>query len=486
MLKQNHRLISISQGAIDILLTLAALYTAFHIRFNSDYFLQFLPAEYGVPPITDYFSLKILIAILIIWPIIFRINRMYKTKRGLPLFDLILSVISSVTLSTTFLLVLTFFFRSVRDEGVTVTYSRAVILTFWIIDVLYILVYRILLRYFSRYLRRRGYNQRHVIVIGAGELGQLFLKKVKQNPEIGIQVVGFLDDDLEKQWTVIDGVAVLGTIDDAPELIRQHGIEEVYTALPLSAHRRIYHLLSQIQNECIDIKLIPDILQYITLRAGFQNMDGIPVINLTETPLSGYSLVVKRIFDLVAGTLLSILGLPIMIMISLLIKIDSPGPILYRQKRMGVDLKPFGILKFRSMYLNHAGDKGTGWTIANDPRITRLGKYLRRWNLDELPQLFNVLKGEMSLVGPRPEQPAFVEEFRGKYPRYMIRHKVKSGITGWAQVNGYRGDTSIKKRLEYDMHYIENWSLTLDLKILLMTAFQTYKNVMNAENNMFL
>jgi Undecaprenyl-phosphate glucose phosphotransferase len=482
MLRRNYKLVNFLHAGIDIILTLFAFYSAYFVRFYSDSILSFLPATHGVPPITDYVNFRFVAAIVIIWPIVFRINRMYKTKRGLPILDLILSVISSITLCTTFLLVMTFFMRTMRGET-TITYSRALFLTFWILDILYILLFRLIVYSVSRYLRRKGFNQRHILVAGAGELGQLFLHKVKQNPEIGLRIIGFIDDDPEKQWTVIDGVSVLGTLDEVPELIRKHGIEQVYTALPLSAHRRIYHLLSQIQNECVDIKLIPDILQYITLRAGFENMDGIPIINLTETPLSGYNIVLKRSVDLLLASLFLVIFLPFMGLIALLIKLTSTGPIFYRQKRMGMDLKSFDIYKFRSMHVTPDGENGTGWTVEDDPRITKLGRILRKTNIDELPQLINVLRGNMSLVGPRPEQPAFVEEFRARYPRYMVRHKVKSGMTGWAQVNGYRGDTSIKKRLEYDMYYIENWSLTLDLHILIRTIFRPYKNYIRPESN---
>jgi len=481
MLKQNYRLFSFLQAIVDVLLTYIALYSAYTIRFYSPVFHNFLPVKYGIPPLSDVINLKFCLIIALIWPLIFRINRMYHTKRGLPIVDLILSVVSSVTLSATIFLVITFFTRPVI-AGTAVTYSRIMIITFWALDTVFILIFRIISRIISRYLRKKGYNQRHILIAGAGELGQIFLKKVKQNPEMGLRVAGFVDDDPEKQWSDIDGVQVLGTIDDVPELIRSKGIEQVYAALPLSAHRRIYYLLGHIQNECVDIKIIPDILQYITLRAGFQNMDGIPVINLTETPLSGYNLIVKRSFDLVFASLILIVTSPIMLITAIIIKCSSPGPVLYCQKRMGMDLKSFEIFKFRSMYLNKKGETGPGWTVDNDPRITPFGRFIRRWNLDELPQLVNVMKGDMSLVGPRPEQPSFVEEFREKYPRYMIRHKVKSGITGWAQVNGYRGDTSIKKRLEYDMYYIENWSLAFDIRIFIKTAFQSYKNFIRPES----
>lgn len=482
MLKQNHRLIAITQGILDIVFTVIALFSAYYIRFYSDRFTSYIPVERGIPPLSDFINFKFLVAIIIIWPIIFRLNRMYKTKRGIPVFDMILAVISSATLSVTIFLVFTFFFVRPVREGVVVSYSRALFLTFWFCDIVLILSYRLAIRAVSRYLRKKGFNQRHILIVGAGQLSQIFLQKIREHPEMGLQPVGFVDDDPEKQWKTVDEIAVLGTIDDAPEIIRHYGIEQVYITLPLSAHRRIYHLLGQIQNECVDIKLIPDILQYITLRAGFQNMDGLPVINLTETPLSGYNLILKRLTDVIISSIALIILSPLMGLIALLIRISSAGPVLYKQRRMGIDLKPFDIYKFRSMRENDHGKNGTGWTVENDPRITTLGKLLRRWNLDELPQFLNVLRGDMSLVGPRPEQPAFVEEFRERYPRYMLRHKVKSGITGWAQVNGYRGDTSIKKRLEYDMYYIENWSLNFDFKIMGMTALQTYRNFIRPQS----
>lgn len=478
MLKQKERYIVIFQAIIDVLLTYSALYLAYYIRFFSRFFTQSVPVEFGIPPIRDFFNLPFCIAIAVIWPLVFRVNKMYRTKRGIPIIDVVLSIISSVTLSATLFLVITFFLRPVR-EGIVVSYSRAMFITFWLLNILLVLIFRLTIRSATRYARKRGFNQRHILIVGAGELGQYFAQKLKVNPEMGLRIVGYVDDSPDKQGKVIEGISVLGTLDDVPEIIRQKGIEQVYAALPMSAHRRMFSLLSQIQNECVDIRIIPDILQYITLRAGFINMDGIPVINLTETPLSGANILIKRAFDLIVSTLCLIAASPFMLFLAMAVKLSSKGPVLYRQSRMGMDLKTFQIYKFRSMYINEQGLNGTGWTKQNDPRITPFGRFMRRWNLDELPQLFNVIRGDMSLVGPRPEQPAFVEEFRERYPRYMLRHKVKSGITGWAQVHGYRGDTSIKKRLEYDMQYIENWSLSLDIKILLLTALLTYKNAIN-------
>ncbi len=367
MLKQNERIVVFLQAVADVLLTYLAMFSAYHIRFFSNLVTQSIPVEFGVPPITDFFNLRYCLAIAVIWPLVFRVNKMYRTKRGMPTIDIVLSIISSITLSATIFLVITFFLRPVR-EGVVVSYSRAMFVTFWVMNIILILAYRMTTRSATRYFRKRGYNQRHILIVGAGELGQVFAKKVRSNPEMGLRIVGYVDDSHEIQGDVIDGISVLGTLDDVPDIIHREGIEQVYAALPMAAHRRIFHLLSQIQHECVDIRIIPDILQYITLRAGFINMDGIPVINLTETPLSGANIIIKRCFDLVVAALSLVMLSPLMLITAIAVKLSSPGPILYRQTRMGLDLKTFDIYKFRSMYVNEPGITGTGWTRHNDPQ----------------------------------------------------------------------------------------------------------------------
>jgi Undecaprenyl-phosphate glucose phosphotransferase len=241
-------------------------------------------------------------------------------------------------------------------------------------------------------------------------------------------------------------------------------------ALPLEAHARMLEVIETASRDLVDVKIVPDLLQFIALRARLEDLDGIPIINLSDVPLQGFGALAKRAVDIVISVAALVLLIIPGVLIALLIRLTSPGPIFYRQERMSLDGSPFTVYKFRSMYHDAEAQTGPVWARDEDPRCTPVGRLLRRFDLDELPQLLNVLKGEMSLVGPRPERPYFVEQFRHRYPQYMLRHKVKSGITGWAQVNGWRGNTSLEKRIEYDLYYIENWSLSLDFKIMWLTV----------------
>jgi Undecaprenyl-phosphate glucose phosphotransferase len=263
---------------------------------------------------------------------------------------------------------------------------------------------------------------------------------------------------------------VLGAIKDLEAVLAERKVEQIFVALPLEAHKRMMNVLAMVGSECVEVKLVPDILQYATLKATLEDLDGTPVINLSQVPLQGWSSLVKRVMDLALAAAGLLVLAPVLPLIALAVWIEDRGPILYGQERMGLDGRVFKIWKFRSMRVDAEASTGPVWAVQDDPRRTRFGGFLRRWSLDELPQLWNVLVGDMSLVGPRPERPTFVHEFKLRLPQYMLRHRVKSGITGWAQVHGWRGNTSIRKRLEYDLYYIENWSLGLDFKILWMTV----------------
>jgi Undecaprenyl-phosphate glucose phosphotransferase len=270
------------------------------------------------------------------------------------------------------------------------------------------------------------------------------------------------------------GVPVLGTLRQAAEVLAARSIDQVFLALPLEAHKKLLHLLELMARECVDIRLVPDILQYATLNATLEDVDGTPVINLSQVPLQGWNSMVKRGMDLAIAAAAMVVVLPLAPLLALAIWLEDRGPIFYRQERMGLDGKPFIIYKFRSMYDDAEAETGPVFASEQDPRRTPLGKLLRRSNLDELPQFWNVLRGDMSIVGPCPERPLFVAQFKDKIPSYMLRHKVKAGITGWAQVNGWRGNTSIEKRIEYDLYYIENWSVRLDLKIMWLTLLRGF------------
>jgi exopolysaccharide biosynthesis polyprenyl glycosylphosphotransferase len=317
----------------------------------------------------------------------------------------------------------------------------------------------------------RGVGDDRVLLIGAGEIGQMLYRKIIQNPKLGYQIVGFIDHDNTRKGERNVGVPVLGSMLDIPRIIDQYVIDEVIIGLPESSHQELVNIISLCEREKVGIRVFPDVFQIMASEVGIGDLGGLPLLTIRDVALQGWRLTLKRGLDLVLSSIGLILLSPLMLLTAILIKLESPGPVFYTQERMGLDARPFKILKFRSMRQD-AEAQGPGWTVEDDPRRTRLGTLLRTLSLDELPQLVNVLVGDMSLVGPRPERPVYVEQFRQSIPRYMDRHREKAGLTGWAQVNGLRGDTSIAERTKYDLWYIENWSLALDIKIILRTLIQ--------------
>jgi Undecaprenyl-phosphate glucose phosphotransferase len=287
-------------------------------------------------------------------------------------------------------------------------------------------------------------------------------------------VVGFVDDRAGGDHLGYRGLPLLGTLSEASEILQRERIDQLYVALALDEHVKMVSLVESANREIVDIKVVPDLVQVIALRARLEELDGIPIINIHDVPLKGINNVLKRAIDVVICSI-ALVGLaPLMLLIAFLIRATSSGPAVFRQERMGLDGKRFHAWKFRSMYDQAERETGPVWAREDDPRCTPLGKLLRKSSLDEIPQLWNVLSGDMSLVGPRPERPFFVEQFKHRIPQYMLRHKVKAGLTGWAQVNGWRGNTSLEKRIEYDLYYIENWSVSLDFKILWLTLLKGF------------
>jgi Undecaprenyl-phosphate glucose phosphotransferase len=291
-------------------------------------------------------------------------------------------------------------------------------------------------------------------------------------PRLGYQVVGFVDGETPTGREIM-GVPVLGGVDDIPDLIEEHEIEEVIIGRPELAHQELLAIVSRCEREQVGIKIFPDLFQIIATELSIGDLGGLPLLSVRDVALRGWKLTLKRAVDLVGSAVLLVIFSPFLMLTAVAIKLDSPGPVFYAQERMGLDAKPFWCLKFRSMRSDAEKD-GPGWTTEGDPRVTRLGRFIRRFSIDELPQFINVFLGEMSLVGPRPERPVYVEQFRRSIPRYMDRHREKAGLTGWAQVNGLRGDTSIAERTKYDLWYIENWSLWLDFRILVRTVFTLF------------
>ena len=316
---------------------------------------------------------------------------------------------------------------------------------------------------------RAGIGLKRILIAGAGDLGRMVADRILQHRELGYQVVGFIDDRAGGDHIGYRGLPLLGTLSEVVEIAQRERVDHLYVTLTLEEHAKLLDLMEVTSREFIDVKVVPDILQFIALRARLEDLDGLPVININEIPLQGFNAWVKRGLDMVLSTAaMVLLAIPFAI-IAALVKFTSQGPVFYKQERMGLDGKAFTVFKFRSMHQDAEEDTGPVWAGDDDPRATSVGRWLRKLDLDELPQFWNVLKGDMSIVGPRPERPFFVEQFKHRIPQYMLRHKVKAGITGWAQVNGWRGNTSLEKRIEYDLYYIENWSVTLDLKIMWLT-----------------
>ncbi len=466
MIRQRHKAIATVYFGGDLVATVAAFFAAWMLRFE----LAVIPVTKDVPALHRY--LELLPFVLVLWPVVFYFHGLYQNRRGRSRVDEALTVLVAVLLASVLLSVVVAWYRPPLTPGSLeyFTFSRAFLALFALCDLTLVVASRNVLRQILRRLRLAGHNIQRILVVGAGALGREITQKLQAHRELGLEVVGFLDDDPGKLGSSFYGVPVLGTTKDVDTVLQERSIDQVYVALPLEAHKKMLRLLQAVSRECVEVKLVPDILQYATLKAALEDVDGTPVINLSQVPLQGWNSMVKRGMDIALSMAALAVLLPLLPFAAAAIWIEDHGPIFYRQERMGLDGKSFMILKFRSMRVNAESSTGPVWAVKDDPRRTRVGTFLRHWSLDELPQIWNVLKGEMSLIGPRPERPAFVHEFKHKIPQYMLRHRVKSGITGWAQVHGWRGNTSIKKRIQYDLYYIENWSLKLDLKILWMTV----------------
>ncbi len=398
---------------------------------------------------------------------------LYRDQRAQPWVDEFASTAGAVSIGTLLAIACTsLIFKNTLLE---LDYSRGMVIYAWLLSILLVGGGRILHRRGRAFLRGRGWSQENVLVVGSGPVGQMIVQKLVASPETGYRLVGVVNGEPGRR---IQGVPVIGTVEQLPELIRAHHIAEVIVGEPEERHEELLRIIALCERGGrVNIKIFPDLFQIMASEMSIGDLNGLPLLTVHDVEMHGWKKGFKRAMDLVGATVGLIVISPFLLFIALLIKLDSPGPVLYAQERMGLDGKPFWMIKFRSMRQNAEQD-GPGWTTGDDPRRTKLGELLRRTNLDELPQLINVFLGEMSLVGPRPERPIYVEQFRRSIPRYMDRHREKGGMSGWAQVNGLRGDTSIPERIKYDLWYIENWSLWLDIKILLRTffAFGSNKN----------
>lgn len=354
--------------------------------------------------------------------------------------------------------------------------SRHMIVIFFVLNIILDTIFRMILAYVLRTMRRKGFNIKHVIVVGYSNTAKAYIDRILANPQWGYYIHGILDDNMERGATY-KNIKIIGAIDNLLEILPQNRLDEIAITLSIDEYNKLERIVKLCEKSGVHTKFIPDYQSFFPSEPYTEDLNGLPVINIRNVPLSNTSnKVIKRIVDIL-GSLFALLifGIP-MIVVAIIIKTTSKGPIIFSQVRIGSHNREFKMYKFRSMEVQPESKEKRAWTTFNDPRVTKIGKFIRRTSIDELPQLFNVLKGEMSLVGPRPERPFFVDKFKEEIPRYMIKHQVKPGLTGWAQISGYRGDTSIRKRIEYDLYYIENWTLTFDIKILFSTIFKGFIN----------
>ncbi len=464
MIKDNQKVFNKLLVVIDAIITGISFIAAYYIKF---YLFEDGPGI-GVLPVGEYF--KLLFGIIPGYMFLYYRCGVYAPKRTIRKRYEIYGVVQSNTIGIAALIII--LYMVIKE----INFSRSVMAIFYLLNIFLTSCARVVLRKILQTMRSKGYNLKHILLVGYSRAAEEYIKRILDNPQWGYVVCGILDDHIPA-GTAYKGVKVLGTIGNLEIILPENKLDEIAITLSLQDYDFLENIVDICEKSGVHTKFIPDYNSLIPTRPYTEDLMGLPVINIRHVPLTNTgNMVSKRIIDIVGALFGIILTSPIMLLAAVLVKCSSPGPIIFKQERVGLHNKPFYMYKFRSMEQQSAKEEKKAWTVKNDPRVTRIGKILRKTSLDELPQLFNILKGDMSLVGPRPERPLFVEKFKEEIPRYMVKHQVRPGLTGWAQVNGLRGDTSIRKRIEYDIYYIENWTMGFDIKIIFMTFFTGFIN----------
>lgn len=462
MIRDNQRLINRLTGVFDAFVIAASYLFAYFLKFKSGLLLY----DEGLPIQTYMTALYFLVPGYLI---LYSKLDLYNTRRASGRKRELINVIKANTLGALIFMMVLYLINQPD-------FSRQMIFIFWGVCICLETAVRNMMRALMMFWWRNGYNLKYVLLVGYSGSAESYINKVLLNPQWGYVIRGILDDNTER-GTEYKGIKVLGTIDNLPLILPENKLDEITITLPLGQYGRLKEIVGLCEKSGVHTKFIPDYDGIIPNRPYTEDIQGLPVINIRRVPLNNtINSVVKRFVDIVGSTVGIIIASPIMIVSAVLIKATSKGPVIFAQERVGLHNKPFQMYKFRTMIEQTEAEEAKGWTTKDDPRVTKVGRFLRRTSLDELPQLFNIFVGQMSLVGPRPERPQFVEKFREEIPRYMIKHQVRPGLTGWAQINGLRGDTSIEKRIEHDLYYIENWTLEFDIKILLLTVFRGFIN----------
>lgn len=462
MIKDNQRIFNRLHVVVDAIVVAVSYLFAWFLKFKSG----LLAYEWGLST-SDYMT-----ALYFIVPsylLLYSQFNLYSSKRASGRKSEMFNIVKANTVGAIAFIVVLYVINQPN-------FSRQMIFIFWAINIIVETIVRNIIRYGLRFIRRRGKNLKYVLLVGYSQSAEAYINRIRLNPQWGYVVRGILDDHVER-GTLYKGVKVLGRIDNLKVILPENKLDEIAITLSLAEYGRLKEIVEQCEKSGVHTKFIPDYAGVIPNRPYTEDLQGLPVINIRHVPLTNtVNAVAKRLVDILGSFLGIIISSPVMLISAIAIKVTSKGPIIYAQERIGIHNKSFKMYKFRTMYVQDENEEMKAWTTKDDPRVTSVGKLLRKTSIDELPQLFNILSGKMSLVGPRPERPQFVEKFREEIPRYMVKHQVRPGLTGWAQVNGYRGDTSIEKRIEYDLYYIENWTMMLDFKILFMTVFKGFVN----------
>ena len=463
MIKDNQRYFNRLHVVFDALVIAMSYVTAWFIKFQGPF------SETSVRVLSFEQYMSALVFIVPGFLILYYAFNMYTPKRVQGRRLELANITKASTLGVFLIMVALYVLR-------IIDFSRSVIFIFYWINIVAETLLRNVIRYILRDMRRRGFNQKHILLVGYSRAAEEYIDRINTNPQWGYTVQGILDDDVET-GTLYKGIPVIGRISGLLDILLQNHLDEIAITLGLGEYYRLEEIVGLCEKSGVHTKFIPDYNNIIPTKPYTEDILGLPVINIRHVPLTNnFYALIKRIIDIVGALCGMVLASPVMLLACLLIKLTSPGPLIYKQERVGLHNKTFQMYKFRSMEVQKESEEKKAWTTKDDPRVTGIGKLMRRTSIDELPQLFNILKGDMSLVGPRPERPFFVEKFREEIPRYMVKHQVRPGLTGWAQVNGYRGDTSIRKRIECDLYYIENWTLGFDVKILILTVFKGFVN----------
>ncbi len=462
MIKDNQRYLNRLHVVLDIVVTIVSYIAAWWLRIVV--FQQ--PGEGTLAPETYFVAL---LGIVPIYMSLYSALNLYKSKRyssaKREFFDIVRANLIGM--------VIFFVALYIINEP---NFSRSVVFIFFAINVILMIAVRNGIRLFLRHIRKKGYNVKYIVLVGYSRAAEEYIDRIMANPQWGYVVRGILDDHIPA-GTLYRGVKVVGRVDNLYYVLPENKLDEIAITLSLEDYDRLEEIVGLCEKSGVHTKFIPDYNSVIPSRPYTEDLSGLPVINIRRVPLTNtMNWVIKRIVDIIGSLFALVIFSPVMLVSAIVIKCSGGGPIIFKQERVGLHNKTFKMYKFRTMAIQKEQDEKKAWTVKNDPRVTKFGSFLRKTSLDEIPQFYNILKGDMSLVGPRPERPVFVDKFKEEIPRYMIKHQVRPGLTGWAQVNGYRGDTSIRKRIDCDIYYIENWTFGFDIKILFLTVFKGFIN----------